>query len=192
MKVMKQIALAVGIFATGALSAQSANMRNMLKIGVNGGASTGGNTSASVGADIAYQNLLIPGFGLGVATGYNEFFGKNKTIGGKEIKYNDFGMIPVAALLRYYPAKLGFYGGVDLGYGFIVGKNEVAKEMENAPETPNGGFYFKPEIGYHNRDWNFFVRYTKVFTGSKGQVGDVKFNVGSVGAGVAYNIPLGK
>ena len=31
-------------------------------------------------------------------------------------------------------------------------------------------FYLKPEIGYHNQDWNFAVQYTKVFTGDKGNL----------------------
>lgn len=193
MKMIKQAALVAGIFAAGLVSAQSADMNNMLKVGVNGGVSTGGNTSANVGFDLSYQNIVTPGFGLGIATGYNQFFGKTKSFSAGDVKYNDFGVIPVAALLRYYPARTGFYGGADLGYGFIVGKNNVAKDGSpyNA-EMPNGGFYLKPEIGYHNQNWNFFVHYTKVFTGDKGQIGDVKFNAGTIGAGVAYNIPLGK
>lgn len=193
MKMIKQAALVAGIFAAGLVSAQSSDMTNMLKVGVNGGVSTGGNTSANVGVDVSYQYLVTPGFGLGIASGYNHFFGKDKTIAGGDVKYNDFGVVPVAALFRYYPAKTGFYGGADLGYGFIVGKDNVAKDgSAYNTDMPNGGFYLKPEIGYHNQNWNFFVHYTKVFTGDRGQIGDVKFNAGTIGAGVAYNIPLGK
>ncbi|MTE25260.1 hypothetical protein GJQ66_13825, partial [Microbacterium sp. ZXX196] len=77
------------------------------------------------------------------------------------IKNNDFGVVPVAALVRVYPQKTGFYGGADLGYGFIVGNDKVASNYTTA--MPDGGFYLRPEIGYHNRDWNFFIQYTKVF-----------------------------
>ncbi len=76
MKMIKQAALVAGIFAAGLVSAQSADMNNMLKVGVNGGVSTGGNTSANVGFDLSYQNIVTPGFGLGIATGYNQFFRK--------------------------------------------------------------------------------------------------------------------
>ena len=101
MKMIKQAALVAGIFAAGLVSAQSADMNNMLKVGVNGGVSTGGNTSANVGFDLSYQNIVTPGFGLGIATGYNQFFGKTKSFSAGDVKYNDFGLIPVAALLRY-------------------------------------------------------------------------------------------
>ena len=75
MKMIKQAALVAGIFAAGLVSAQSADMNNMLKVGVNGGVSTGGNTSANVGFDLSYQNIVTP-VSLGIATGYNQFLGK--------------------------------------------------------------------------------------------------------------------
>ena len=118
---IKQAALVAGIFAAGLVSAQSADMNNMLKVGVNGGVSTGGNTSANVGFDLSYQNIVTR-FRIRYCNGIQPVFGKTKSINGADVKYNDFGVIPVAALLRYYPARTGFYGGADLGYGFIVGK----------------------------------------------------------------------
>ncbi len=193
----KILLLFVGVFAANMAFAQSSNMKNMLKIGVNAGASTGQNTSANAGLDISYQNLVVPGFGLGISTGYNHFFGKERNFDGVTIDNNDFGVIPVAALIKVYPGKSGFYGGTDIGYGFIVGKEKVAnnhypsESLYNA-DMPDGGLYLRPEIGYHNRDWNFFVHYTKVFVGNEGKVGNDKFNAGTVGAGVAYNLPLGK
>jgi len=103
---------------------------------------------------------------------------------------NDFGVIPVAALVRYYPQKTGFYLGTDIGYGIITGNGKVASN--SLVDRPDGGFYIKPEVGYHNRDWNFSVQYQKVFTGSNGQIGDQKFNAGNIGVGIGYNLPLGK
>ncbi|WP_288763969.1 hypothetical protein [uncultured Weeksella sp.] len=193
----KILLLFVSIFAANMALAQSADMKNMLKIGVNAGASTGQNTSANAGLDISYQNLVVPGFGLGVSTGYNHFFGKKRNFDGVTIDNNDFGVIPIAALIKVYPGKYGFYGGTDIGYGFIVGKEKVAnnhypsESLYNA-DMPSGGLYLRPEIGYHNRNWNFFVHYTKVFVGNEGKVGNDKFNAGTVGAGVAYNLPLGR
>lgn len=193
MKLLKQTILAAGILTTGLVSAQSADMTNMLKIGINAGASVPQeNNSANLGLDVSYQHLVNPGFGLGIATGYNHFFGTDNTINNVKLENNDFGVVPVAALLRVYPQKTGLYGGADLGYGFIVGDEKVTNNPLYNADMPSGGFYLRPEIGYHNKDWNFFVHYTKVFTGDDGKIASQKFNAGTLGAGVAYNIPLGK
>jgi hypothetical protein len=58
-------------------------------------------------------------------------------------------------------------------------------------DRPDGGFYIKPEIGYHNQNWNFFVQYQKVFVGDKGDLSGQDYNVGNIGVGFSYNIPLG-
>lgn len=188
MNSMKKTILATALVSAGLLSAQSADMRNMLKIGANVGlALPAENASANLGLDVAYQNLVTPGFGLGIATGYNHFFGRDNN----GIKNNDFGVVPVAALIRVYPKQTGFYLGTDLGYGFIVGDKKVASNV-GSPDRPDGGFYIKPEIGYHNRDWNFAIQYQKTFTGSTGEIGSQKYNAGALGVGIGYNIPLGK
>ena len=186
MKMFKQAVLAAGILTAGFASAQSAKMNNMLKIGANVGVSVPQeNASASAGLDIAYQNLITPGFGLGIASGCSHYFGRTND----GIENNDFGVVPVAALIRIYPKQTGFYFGSDLGYGFITGDEKVASNR--TVDRPDGGFYIKPEIGYHNRDWNFALQYQKVFTSDKGEIGTQKYNAGSLGFGVTYNIPLG-
>jgi hypothetical protein len=77
MKNIKKVILGLGILSTGLLSAQNSQMTNMLKVGVNGGVAVpSSNASANVGVDVAYQNLVTPGFGLGIATGYNQFLEK--------------------------------------------------------------------------------------------------------------------
>ncbi len=192
MKSMKKTILALGLMTAGLISAQSADMKNMIKIGGNVGfAVPAENASMNVGLDVAYQNLVTPGFGLGIATGYNHFFGRENTINNVKIDNNDFGVVPVAALIRVYPKQTGFYLGTDLGYGFIVGDEKVASNV-GSPARPDGGFYIKPEIGYHDRNWNFAVQYQKTFTGDKGEIGSQKYNAGALGLGVSYNIPLGK
>ena len=186
MKMLTQAALAAGILTAGLMSAQSADMKNMIKIGGNIGASVPQeNASMALGLDVAYQNLITPGFGLGIATGYTHYFGRDND----GIKNNDFGVVPVAALVRFYPKQSGFYLGADLGYGFITGDKNVASNF--SVQRPDGGFYLKPEIGYHNRNWNFALQYQKVFTGNTGEIGGQKYNAGSLGAGISYNIPLG-
>ena len=193
MKSLKKSILAVSILGAGLVSAQSADMKNMIKVGANVGiAVPQENASAALGLDVAYQNLVTPGFGLGIATGYTHYFGRENTVGGLTVDNNDFGVVPVAALVRIYPKQTGFYFGTDLGYGFITGDKQVASNTVVATERPDGGLYIKPEIGYHNRDWNFAVQYQKVFTGDKGEIGDQKYNAGALGLGVSYNIPLGQ
>lgn len=187
MKMFKQVILGAGILMTGLVSAQSVSMNNMIKVGATAGiAVPSENLSAAVGVDVAYQNLITPGFGLGIATGYTHYFATDNN----GYKNNDVGVVPVAALFRIYPKKTGFYFGADLGYGFLVGDDKVASNYTE--DRPDGGFYLKPEIGYHNRDWNFFLQYQKVFTGTKGNVANQDYNVGSIGAGFSYNIALGK
>ena len=191
MNTIKKTILGLGILTAGLASAQSSEMTNMLKVGINAGVAVpSNNASANVGFDIAYQHLITPGFGIGIASGYNHFFGKDNTVNGVTIKNNDFAVVPVAAMLRYYPQKTGFYLGTDLGYGFITGDDNVAEG--STVKRPDGGFYLKPEIGYHNRNWNFAVQYTKVFTGDKGNIAGQDYSVGSIGAGISYNFPLGK
>ncbi|KAA0128569.1 hypothetical protein FY557_08285 [Chryseobacterium sp. SN22] len=187
MKMFKQAILFAGILTAGALSAQSAQMNNMIKVGANVGlAVPSDNTSMAVGVDVAYQNLITPGFGLGIATGYTHYFGKDNN----GYTNNDVGVVPVAALIRIYPKQTGFYFGTDLGYGILVGDNKVASNT--GLDRPKGGFYLKPEIGYHNRDWNFFAQYQKVFVGNNGDLPNQDYNVGNIGVGFSYNIPLGK
>lgn len=189
MKSMKKTILALGVMTAGLVSAQSADMTNMLKVGINGGiAVPAENAGGTVGVDLSYQNLVTPGFGLGIATGYSHFFGREND----GIENNDFGVVPVAALIRVYPKQMGFYLGTDIGYGFIVGDDNVASNDPANTQRPDGGFYIKPEIGYHNKDWNFSLQYQKTFTGDKGEILDQKYNAGAIGVGVGYNIPLGK
>ncbi len=192
MNSMKKSILALGLMSAGLMSAQSMDMKNMIKIGANVGlAVPAENASANVGLDLSYQNLITPGFGLGIATGYSHFFGRENTVNNVNIDNNDFGVVPVAALIRIYPKQTGFYFGTDLGYGFIVGDDKVASNVAS-PDRPDGGFYIKPEIGYHNRDWNVALQYQKTFTGDKGEIDTQKYNAGALGIGVGYNIPLGK
>lgn len=185
--ILGKVVLGLGLLTAGLANAQDSDMINMLKFGGNAGiALPSSNASANAGLDFAYQHLVVPGFGLGIATGYNHFFGKEND----GLQNNDFGVVPVAALIRIYPQEKGFYLGTDLGYGFITGPKKVASN--STVDRPDGGLYLKPEIGWHNRHWNVALQYNKVFTGDKGTIGSQKYNVSSIGLGVSYNLPLGE
>jgi hypothetical protein len=105
--------------------------------------------------------LFNPHFGIGFASGYNHFFGKDD--------FDDFGVIPLAAFARYYFQKEGLFIGTDLGFGYLTNV-----------EDNTGGLYFNPQIGYHNEDWNFYGFYQNTFSENA--------NIRSLGVGVTYNI----
>lgn len=191
MKKKMSIIVAALFLSAGVINAQS--MKNTLKIGAIAGAAVPkGNVAAGAGLDVAYQNLVTPNFGLGIASGYQHYFGRTNKINSVDVKNNDFGVVPVAGVFRYYPQAEGIYVGTDLGYGVIVGDKQVTDKLTPNADRPTGGLYLKPEIGYHNRNWNIFAHYTKTFTGNTGKVGDQKFNAGMIGVGLAYNIGLGR
>lgn len=107
MKTIKKtiLALTLGLFYSFSSNAQDQSYNNMFKVGFNVGAAVPTeNASANVGIDLGYQYLVTPGFGIGIATGYNHFFG-NQNDG---IDNNDFGVVPAAAMFRYYPKQKDF------------------------------------------------------------------------------------
>lgn len=190
MKRTKKIGIGLLLLITVIMNAQSADLNNIIKIGINGGVATpSSNVSGNLGVDVMYQHLVTPGFGLGVSTGYNHFFGKENTVNNITIKNNDLGVVPIAALFRYYPEKMGFYVGTDIGYGILVGDAKVASNT--LANRPDGGFYLRPELGWHNPQWNLALQYVKVFTNNNGNMPGQDYNVGALGLSVSYNIPLG-
>jgi hypothetical protein len=167
---MKKVILIAGLFGFSQLFAQQTDIditpdNSWLKAGITAGVPVGdANDIASfnVGLDLRGQYLVNPNFGIGIASGYSHFFGKDGV--------DDFGVIPAAAFVRYYFTPKGLFFGADLGYGFLtnVDNNE-------------GGLYVNPQIGYHNRDWNLYGFYQNTFA-------DNDFDLQTVGVGVTYNI----
>lgn len=170
---MKKLFLILGISLIGLNSVHAQEDVNVeitpdnswLKAGLTAGVPVGDASdfaSFNVGADVRAQHLFTPNWGVGVASGYNHYFGKDGV--------DDFGMIPLAGFVRYYFTPSGLFFGSDLGYGFLtnVDNNE-------------GGLYVNPQIGYHNRDWNIYGYYQNTFT-------ENDLNLQSVGVGVTYNI----
>jgi hypothetical protein len=139
-----------------------------LKAGVEASVPVGDNanfSSFALGGVISGQIMDTKHFGFGITSGYSEFFGKNGA--------SDFGVIPAGLMLRYYCHPAGFFAGIDLGYSFLT----------NTGGGPTGGFYMKPQAGYHNYNWNIYGFYNQVFTNQAG-ASDIQ----NIGVAATYNI----
>ena len=162
------------LFATTQVKAQSTEItprNSWLKLGANVGVPVGNASNYSsftAGLELKGQVLETSYLGLGLTAGYNHFFGKKD--------FKDFGTIPLGAFLRLYPQSKGFFFGTDLGYSVVTG-------YDNA----KGGFYLKPQLGYHNYDWNVFGYYNNIFRSDENGG-----SIGSVGVGATYNIRFSK
>ncbi|HFK5584024.1 TPA: hypothetical protein ACGZ92_000196 [Elizabethkingia anophelis] len=136
--------LLLGAFALLGFAA-SAQTTGQLKIGANIGIPVGDVSNVSsftMGLDAAYQWRLAENFDLGIATGYQHFFGKSG--------WSDGGFIPLAASAQY-SIDPKFFIGADLGYGFLTGKG-----------SSGGGFYYQPKVGYQQPDWELYLGYKGV------------------------------
>ncbi|MEO9076932.1 MAG: hypothetical protein ABI263_06505 [Gelidibacter sp.] len=166
---MKKVILLFTLFVVGTTFAQEyediSSTNSWLKIGLNAGVPMGDAddlSSLALGLDLKGQYLVTPNFGIGLASGYTHFIGKEDL--------SDFGLIPAAAFARYYFKPKGLFLGVDFGYGFLTNV-----------ENNDGGLYVNPQIGYHNRDWNFFAYYQNTFA-------ENDFDIQVLGIGATYNL----
>ena len=160
-------ALMLGSITASAQNEEVTANNSWLKIGVNAGVPVGNAadfTSFKAGLELKGQYLVNPHFGIGLTGGYNQYFGKNNL--------PDFGAIPVGGLLRYYAKSSGFFIGLDGGYTFLTNANNA-----------DGGAFIKPQLGYHNYNWNYFAYYNSILRSQAS--GD---NISDVGVGVSYNI----
>lgn len=167
---MKKIFLVFSLFVTTFAFSQEQEIdvtsdNSWLKAGLNVGLPIGDIadlSSITLGADFRGQYLVNPNFGIGVASGYNHFFGKDGV--------KDFGLIPLAGFARYYFQNEGLFIGSDFGYGFLTNS-----------DNNSGGLYLNPQIGYHNEKWNLYGFYQHTFAEN-----DIDIQV--LGLGVTYNI----
>lgn len=142
-----------------------------LKLGANIGVPIGDVADVSsftAGIELKGQILETSYLGIGLTTGYNRFFGKDG--------FDGFGIIPLGAFIRYYPASKGFFVGTDAGYGFVTGVSGA-----------KGGFNIKPQLGYHNYSWNVFGYYDGILRSTTNGG-----TISSVGIGASYNIRFNK
>lgn len=172
-KILLSFALTMAVFATYAQATRDIEDINednsWLKLGLNLGVPVGDigdYSSFAFGLDVAAQFMRTDNFGLGVVSGYTNYFKDSEVVGAQ-----DFGAIPLGVMFRYYPQPSGFFIGTDTGYTFLTG--DIASD---------GGFYIRPQIGYHNYDWNIFAFYNQVFTS------DPAADIQSIGVAATYNI----
>lgn len=170
---MKKLLLATAIvfFAVGAFAQKTeteiTSKNSWLKAGLSAGVPVGKTSDYSnfvLGLDLKGQLMTTPNLGIGITTGYNHFFAKTG--------FKEFGTIPLGAFIRIYPQSKGFFAGTDIGYSFLTNANGA-----------DGGFYIKPQIGYHNYSWNYFGFFNGIFrSNSSGG------NINNAGIGATYNI----
>ncbi|MEB2774841.1 hypothetical protein SYJ56_05955 [Algoriphagus sp. D3-2-R+10] len=172
-KLLLSLTLMTAVFATYAQTTrdiEDINEENSwLKLGLNLGVPVGeigDYSSFAFGVEAAAQFMRTDNFGLGLVTGYTKYF-KDSEVAGAQ----DFGAIPLGLMLRYYPEPTGFFVGTDLGYTFLTGDS-----------ASDGGFYIRPQVGYHNYEWNIFAFYNQVITSEP--FADVQ----TIGVAATYNI----
>ncbi len=167
---MKKLFFIAGLLGFSQLFAQQTEIditpdNSWLKVGITAGVPVGDASDVSsfnAGLDLRGQYLINPNLGIGIASGYSHFFGKDEV--------DDFGVVPLAGFIRYYFAPEGLFLGADLGYGFLTNV-----------ESNAGGLYVNPQIGYHNRDWNVYAYYQNTLS-------ENDFDLQTVGVGATYNI----
>lgn len=143
-----------------------------LKVGPNIGIplfTTRNSTSMVLGLDVSMQFLRTKASGIGVKTGYSQYFSKVSNVA-------DFGEIPLAIMYRFYPKSTGYFAGLDVGYSLIL----------NSTAT-TGGYMMRPQVGYHSDYWNYFLYLNYISYSNTTNDGTIT----SLGIGITRNIKFG-
>jgi hypothetical protein len=93
------------------------------------------NLGGSVQADFP----IATGLDVTANAGFNNFFGKDYTVGPVTAKYTDISLIPVKVGLKYFPVE-NFYVQGEAGASFIANKNKIGA-------TESTAFTYAPQIG---------------------------------------------
>jgi len=154
---MKRFFLIGSILISGFISAH-AQKSFTFGIGPNIGVPVGDAsdiTSFIVGGEVQGECKFNKNVSAVFTSGYTHFIGKDLGLG---VKIN-YGAIPVLAGIRYYPSAKFFIGG-QAGYGFFTG------------DASNGGFAYKPQIGFDAGAAQIAVSYNAITNnGTIGWVG---------------------
>jgi len=167
---MRKLLSFQGLFVIALLFTVSAANAQSLRVGVLGGVAVGD------AGDVATANLGVDGslyfinikdkVDIGVSTGYTRFFGKDETVGGFTVEYDDFAYIPITASGR------GLFGEhivyiADVGYA--VGLDDV-----------DGGLLYQAKIGYTNSMLDAFFFYRGISSND--------LDISTVGLGVSFKV----
>lgn len=93
------------------------------------------NLGGSVQADFP----IATGLDVTANAGFNNFFGKDYTVGTVTNKYNDISLIPVKVGLKYFPVE-NFYVQGEAGASFIANKDKSGA-------TESTAFTYAPQVG---------------------------------------------
>lgn len=124
-------------FAIASFSTMNAQ-KGVLNAGFNVGLPTADANDVSnitLGAELNYMFFVSKSFTLGPSVEYTHFFGKDYEVLGTTIKGSDITYLPVSGAARFNISD-SFIMGANVGYA--IGLNE----------GNDGGFYYKPIIGY--------------------------------------------
>jgi hypothetical protein len=112
-------------------------------IGVDAGIPTGKlsdsynwNLGGSLQVDIPVASQLF----VTVNAGYNNFFGKDVTVGNVTVKQNNLQLLPAKAGLKFFPVN-NFYIQGEAGAAFVLNKKDIAADKSAV-------FIYAPQIGY--------------------------------------------
>ena len=128
------------LFAFVTLSAQYVD-RTFFKAGVHAALPVGDAAdiaSFGLGLDLYQHWGITKTIDLGVATGFTNAFVKDEITSGDiviETEFDNVQFLPLAALVRFYPA-LKFNIGADIGYALGIN------------EGNEGGFYYRPTLNF--------------------------------------------
>lgn len=143
-------------FTFWGLQAQNTNF----KVGVYGGLPMGNSTpyyKYQFGIDGIYLTEVSRSFHFGFATGLSYAVGDYyyRNLGDVEESFQtaNFAYVPLAASGRFVLGD--FFVGADVGYAVSV----TGKKAFN----PNGGFYFRPKVGYDFEIFNLFISSSNIF-----------------------------
>ena len=105
--------------------------------------------------------------GLSATKKTEVIFSRTQWLKGTDVNINSFGLAQ----------RVGGSGTL----GVSITSMDFGDIDVTTTDRPDGGLYIKPELGWHNRHWNFSIQYTKLFTGSKGEIGNQNYNAGRSG-----------
>lgn len=144
------------LFSGWVLQAQNSNF----KVGAYGGLPIGNSSpyyTYQIGVDGIYLTEVSRSFHFGFATGLSyavgDYYYRNHGDVVEEFQTANFAYVPLAASGRFILGE--FFIGADIGYAVsVTGKKAF---------TPNGGFYFRPKVGYDFKLFNVFISSSNVF-----------------------------
>jgi hypothetical protein len=93
----------------------------------------------NLGGSIQADFPIATGLDVTANAGFNNFFGKDYTVGPVTGKYTDISLIPVKVGLKYFPVE-NFYIQGEAGASFIANKEKIGA-------TESTAFTYAPQIG---------------------------------------------